>query len=169
MKINRLLFGFLLIGMVSCTSYNDKQYGPVEFEAYFEDGDIDMIFEGSNIEAIATIKFSPEDYGFSKESVGGMRLDRITIKTDNDYKLGVMENLKIEVSSKKTDMLTIGVLNEVPDAVEVTIEGLDESKIKKFNTVDEFYLIISGNILEEIDEPFRIYGEFTLNVESSEE
>lgn len=166
--MTRLLFGFLLLGLASCTSYEDKQYGPVEFEAFFEDGD-DMLFEGMNIEAMATIKFKPEDYGFSKESVGGMRLDNITIKTDNDFKLGVMENLKVEVSSKNTDMLTIGVLNDVPDAVEVSFAGLEEAKIKKFNTVDEFYLIISGNIMETVEEPFRIYGEFTLNVESSEE
>ena len=164
----RLLIGLLLLGAASCTSYTDKQYGPVEFEAYFEDGDEDL-FEGMNIEAMATIPFTPEEFGFSKESVGGMRLNRITIKTDNEFKLGVMENIKVEVSSKNTEMLTIGVLNEVPDAVEVSFEGLEEAKIKNFKSVDEFYLIISGSLSETIDEPFRIYGEFTLNVESSEE
>ena len=166
--MTRLLFGILALGLFSCTSYEDKQYGPVEFEASFEDGD-DMLFEGVPIEAMTTIKFNPEEYGFSKESVGGMRLDRITIKTDNDFKLNVLENIKVEVSSKNTEMLTIGVLNDVPDAVEVSFEGLEDAKIKKFNTVDEFYLIISGNLMEDLDEPFRIYGEFTLNVESSEE
>lgn len=159
----------LLGALFSCTSYTDKKYGPIEFEAAFEDGD-DWLFEGSNIEAVTTIKFDPEEYGFSKESVGGMRLNRITIKSENDFSLSVLENLKVEVSSKKTDMLTIGVLNEIPnDAVEVSFEGLEEAKIKKFNQVDEFYLIISGNLLEEVNEPFKISGEFTLNVESSQE
>lgn len=168
MKIKHLLFSILVIGLASCTSYEDKQYGPIQFEASFEDGD-DMLFEGMNIEAMTTIKFNPEDYGFSKESVGGMRLDNITIKTNNAFKLGVLENLKVEVSSKDTDMLTIGVLNEVPDAVEVSFGGLEEAKIENFKSVDEFYLIISGNLKEELDEPFSISGEFTLNVESSEE
>jgi hypothetical protein len=168
MKITHLLFGFLLIGITSCTSYEDKQYGPVEFETSFEGGD-DMLFEGMNIEAMSTIKFNPEDYGFSKESVGGMRLDNITIKTDNAFKLGVLENLKVEVSSKDTDMLTIGVLNAVPDSAEVSFSGLEEAKIENFKSVDEFYLIISGNLKEELDEPFTISGEFTMNIESSEE
>lgn len=169
MKVLKFISLVVLMGaFFSCTSYKDKKYGPIEFEAAFEDGD-DWLFEGSNIEAVTTIKFDPEEYGFSKESVGGMRLDRITIKSESDFNLGVLENLKVEVSSKKTDMLTIGVLNEVPGAIEVSFEGLEDAKIKKFNQVDEFYLIVSGNLLEEVNEPFKISGEFTLKVESSQE
>lgn len=168
MKFNLIgliaLFSIILIS--SCTSYEEKEYGPVSFEMSFEDGD-DFLFEGP-IEAIVTIPFKPEDYGFKKESVGGMKLKDISISTTNNVGFGVFDNLKIEVSSPNTEMLTIGVLNTVPDAQEIKIEGLDEAQIKKFNQVDEFYLHISGNLTEDLEETFSIAGDFTLFVESSE-
>jgi hypothetical protein len=162
------LLNFLLAGVFvsSCTSYEDKEYGPVAYTIQMEDGDEDL-FEGP-IEGITTIKFTPEDFGFSKNSVGGMRLKEITLKTDNSAGFGAFDNLKIEVSSSNTDMLTIGVLNAVPAGNEITITGLDEAKIKKFKEVDEFYLHISGNLLEDMEEAFSISGEFILRVESSE-
>ena len=169
-QMKKLIFLLATLGLVvSCTSYSDREYGPVSFQAAFEDGD-EWLFEGSNIEAVATIKFNPEEYGFSKESVGGMRLDRINIKTENEeLSLSLLENIQVEVSSNETEMLTIGVLNSVPDALEVSFEGREDAKIKNFNKVDEFYLHISGNLREEVNQPFEISGEFTLKVESSQE
>jgi hypothetical protein len=160
-----LAFSALLL-MVGCKSYEDKEYGPLSYTIDMEDGDSDL-FEGP-IEGITTIIFKPEDFGFSKESVGGMRLKEITLKTENSSGFGVFENLKVEVSSANTDMLTIGVLNSVPNSNEVTITGLDEAKIKNFNDVNEFHLHISGNLKESLEEAFSISGEFTLRVESTE-
>lgn len=155
-----------IILVTSCTSYKDKEYGPIDFEVAFEGGD-DWLFEGP-IEAIKTIPFNPEEYGFSKENVGGMRLKSMTINTDNSYGFGVFENMKVEVSSPNTEMLTIGVLNSVDDGNSLTIDGLDEAKIKKFNQVEEFFLHISGNLSQELEESFEISGTFTLLVESSD-
>ncbi len=159
------LIGALFIG--SCTSYTDKDYGPVSFETAFEDGD-DMLFEGPN-EAIVTIPFTPEEFDIKKETVGGMKLQSITLNTNFPGGFGVFENLKVEVSSDNTSSLTIGVMNEVPNGNVITIEGLESAKIEKFNTVDEFYLQIEGNLKEDLDEVFDVFGEFTLSVESSEE
>lgn len=156
----------ILVSISSCTSYEDKEYGPVDFEVAFEGGD-DWLFEGP-IEAIKTIPFNPEDYGFSKENVGGMRLKSLTINTENSHGFGIFENMKVEVSSPNTDMLTIGVLNAVEDGNTLTIEGLEEAKIKNFNQVDEFFLHISGNLTQELEESFEIRGTFTLLVESSD-
>lgn len=160
-------FSIMLFISTACTSYTEREYGPVEFSTAFEDGD-DFLFEGP-VEAVTTLKFTPEDFGFSKDKVGGMKLKTITINTTNENGFGVFENLKIEVSSQNTDMLTIGVLNTVPDANVIEITGLDEAKIKKFNTVDEFYLHISGNLTEELESSFEVSGQLTLSVESSEE
>jgi len=156
----------LLLGVSSCTSYEDKEYGPVDFEAAFEGGD-DWLFEGP-VEAITTIKFKPEDYGFAKENVGGMKLKSITINTDNENGFGVFDNMKVEVSSPNTDMLTIGVLNSIEGGQSITIDGLEDAKIENFNEVDEFFLHISGNLTKELEESFEINGAFTLLVESSE-
>lgn len=166
--MKRIIFASLLGAAIatSCTSYEDKEYGPVHYSIDMEDGDEDL-FEGP-VEGITTIKFSPEDFGFSKESVGGMRLNQITLTTSNSSGFGVFDNLKVEVSSKNTDMLVIGVLNDVPSGNEVIIKGLDEAKIKNFKEVDEFYLHISGNLKEDLEEAITISGEFTLRVESSE-
>ena len=155
-----------LFALGSCTSYEDKEYGPVEFTIELEGGD-DMLFEGPN-EGITTIAFKPEDYGFSKESVGGMRLKSITLNTDNENGFNVFDNIKVEVSSDNTSMLTIGVMNTSPDGKSITIEGLEEAKIEKFKEVTEFNLHISGNLLEDLESTFTITGEFTLKVESSE-
>jgi hypothetical protein len=159
-----VIFGALW--MSSCTSYVQKEYGPVDFETAFEGGD-DMLFEGPN-EAIVTIPFKPEDFGIVKENVGGMQLKEIKLVTNNSVGFGAFDNLKIEVASDETSSLTIGVLNEVPDATELVIQGLEEAKIKKFNKVNEFYLIISGNLKEDLDEVFDISGSFVLFVESSD-
>jgi|GEM_PF-5997223 len=156
----------LLFTLGSCTSYEDKEYGPIEFNVELEGGE-EMLFEGPN-EAIATITFNPEEYGFSKESVGGMRLKSITLNTENEKGFNVFENLKVEVSSDNTEMLTIGVMNTAPDGKSITITGLEESKIEEFNEVDEFYLHISGNLTEDLETVFAISGEFTLKVESTE-
>lgn len=164
------LFPVIVLGFVflsSCKSYNDKEYGPEEFSTAFEDGD-EWLFEGP-VEAIAVLNFNPEEYGFSKENVGGMRLKTISLNTDNENGFGVFESLKIEVSSPNTEMLTIGVLNSVPDANSVEIQGLDQSKIKNFKEVDEYYLHISGNLKNELESSFNVSGELTLAVESSDE
>lgn len=161
-----VLVSTLFLGVFSCTSYEDKEYGPVEYEVAFEGGD-DWLFEGP-VEAITTIEFKPEDYGFSKENVGGMKLKSITINTDNENGFDVFDNMKVEVSSPNTDMLTIGVMNKVEGGKSLTIEGLEESKIENFKEVDEFFLHISGNLTQELEESFTISGSFTLLVESSE-
>lgn len=168
MKKIQFLFSImsLLILFGSCTSYEDKEYGPVSYQVAFEDGD-DFLFEGP-VEAITTIPFKPDDYGFSKESVGGMKLKSITINTENEAGFGLFDNLKVEVSSANTEMLTIGVLNSVEDTRSLTIEGLQEAKIEDFDKVDEFYLHISGNLTEALEEKFEISGEFVLSIESSE-
>jgi hypothetical protein len=166
-RIYLLLSVLTLLFIASCTSYQEKEYGPIAYQMAFEDGD-DFLFEGP-VEAITTIPFKPEDFGFSKESVGGMKLKNITITTTNTSGFGIFENIKIEVSSKNTEMLTIGVLNNVTDTRSLTIEGLEEAKIKNFNQVDEFYLHISGNLTEGLEEKFEISGELLLSVESSEE
>ncbi|MDG0973692.1 MAG: hypothetical protein P8O07_05985 [Crocinitomicaceae bacterium] len=155
-----------IFALGSCTSYEDKEYGPVSFEVDLEGGE-EMLFEGPN-EAISTIAFNPEEYGFPKESVGGMRLKSITLNTTNEEGFNVFENLKVEVSSENTEMLVIGVLNSSPEGKSVTIEGLEEAKIEKFNEVSEFFLHISGNLTKDLESVFTITGEFTLNVESSE-
>lgn len=166
-KLVTLFFAFGLLFLIgSCTSYEEKEYGPISYEVAFEDGD-DFLFEGP-VEAITTIPFTPEEFGFTKESVGGMKLKSITITTSNEVGFGVFDNLKVEVSSPNTEMLTIGVLNKVPETRTLTIEGLDEAKIKNFDQVDEFYLHISGNLTEELQETFTIQGELLLSVESSE-
>lgn len=155
-----------IFALGSCTSYEDKEYGPIEFTVKLEGGE-EMLFEGPN-EGITTIAFKPEDFGFSKESVGGMRLKSITLNTENEKGFNVFDNLKIEVSSDNTAMLVIGVLNTSPDGKSVTITGREDAKIEKFNEVDEFYLHISGNLIEDLETAFTINGEFTLRVESSE-
>lgn len=168
--MKKIFLSTLILGLIgsftSCTSYEDKEYGPVEFKTAFEDGD-DWLFEGP-VEAIKTIPFNPEEYGFSKENVGGMRLKTIIINTTNEHGFGIFDNMKVEVSSPNTDMLTIGVLNTIEDGKSLTIKGLEDSKIKNFKEVDEFYLHISGNLTEELEESFEISGTFTLLVESSE-
>jgi hypothetical protein len=165
-KIFSILSLALIVSISSCTSYEDKEYGPIAFDAAFEGGD-DWLFEGP-VEAITTIKFKPEDFGFSKENVGGMRLKSITITTENQNGFDLFDNMKVEVSSPNTDMLTIGVMNKVKGGKSLTIEGLKESKIENFNEVDEFFLHISGNLTQELEESFKINGTFTLLVESSE-
>ncbi len=155
-----------IFALGSCTSYEVKEYGPVSFEVALEGGE-EMLFEGPN-EAITTIAFNPEEYGFTKESVGGMRLKSITLNTTNEEGFNVFENLKVEVSSENTEMLVIGVMNTSPDGKSVIIEGLEEAKIEKFNEVSEFFLHISGNLTKDLESAFTITGEFTLNVESSE-
>lgn len=168
MKRKILALSVLLASVMisSCTSYVQKEYGPVDFETAFEGGD-DMLFEGPN-EAIVTIPFNPEDFGIAKENVGGMQLKEIKLNTTNPLGFSVFDNLKIEVASDETSSLTIGVLNDVPDASSVVISGLEEAKIKKFNKVNEFYLIISGNLKEDLDEVFDLNGTFILFVESSD-
>lgn len=155
-----------LFALGSCTSYEDKEYGPVSFTVDLEGGE-EMLFEGPN-EGITTITFKPEDFGFSKESVGGMRLKSITLNTENENGFNIFENLKVEVSSDNTEMLVIGVMNTAPDGKSVTIQGLEDAKIENFNEVEEFYLHISGNLTEDLETSFSISGEFTLKVESSE-
>jgi len=135
-----------LFALESCTSYEDKEYGPVEFSVDLEGGE-EMLFEGPN-EGITTIAFKPEDFGFSKESVGGMRLKSITLNTEHE--------------------IVIGVMDTATDGKSVTINGLEKAKIEKFNEVEEFYLHISGNLTEDVASVFTITGEFTLKVESSE-
>jgi hypothetical protein len=168
MKRKILALSVLLASVMisSCTSYVQKEYGPVDFETAFEGGD-DMLFEGPN-EAIITIPFKPEDFGIAKENVGGMQLKEIKLTTTNTQGFGVFDNLKVEVASDETSSLTIGVLNDVPDASDLIISGLEEAKIKKFNKVNEFYLIISGNLKEDLDEVFDLKGTFILFVESSD-
>lgn len=167
--MKNILFNVLVLTIigtfVSCTSYEDKEYGPVDFQVAFEDGY--GLYEGP-VEAIKTIPFTPEEYGFSKENVGGMRLKSMTINTTNKHGFGIFDNLKIEVSSPNTDMLTIGVLNTIKGGESLTINGLEDSKIKDFNQVDEFFLHISGNSTKELEESFEISGTFTLLIESSE-
>lgn len=155
-----------LFVIYSCTSYQDKQYGPVSFSTEFEQGDDFLI---GNAEAIAVIDFKPEEFGFSKESVGGMRLSSINLSLDEEADFGIFESIKIEVSSDETEMLTIGVLNDVPAENTIVIEGLEKAKIKKFNKVDEFYLHISGNLKDNYESSLGIFGEFTLLVESADE
>lgn len=168
--MKRIYFAFtLILGLAfvsSCTSYVQKEYGPVDFETALEGGD-DMLFEGPN-EAVVTIPFKPEDFGIVKENVGGMLLKEISLKTNNPRGFAVFENLKVEVASDETSSLTIGVLNKVPDSNELSINGLEEAKIEKFSKVNEFYLIISGNLIEDLDEVFDISGSFVLYVESSD-
>lgn len=166
-RIKQLLPILGILALVSCKSYNEKEYGPISFETAFEDGD-DMLFEGP-AEAVATIPFKPEEFGFSKSSVGGMQLKSITIKTNNPEGFGVFENLKIDVSSENTSSLTIGVLNDVPNGNTITIDGLESAKIKNFNQVDEFYLLIEGNLTTDLDDVFDVSGDFTLIIESTEE
>lgn len=151
---------------IGCKSYEDKEYGPISYTLALEDGDEDL-FEGP-VEGYTTIAFNPEEFGFSKESVGGMRLNEITLKTEHPAGFGVFENFKIEVSSAKTDMLAIGVLNVITNGNEVVITGLDDAKIKNFNEVNEFNLHISGNLTQSLEEAFIITGEFTLRIESTE-
>jgi len=158
-----LLAMLATVFITSCTSYTDKNYGPVSYETAFE-----FPFEGPN-EAIVTIPFTPEEFDISKETVGGMRLKTITLNTTHPAGFGIFENLKIDVLSDNTEALTIGVLNEVSDRNSITIEGLESAKIENFNTVDEFYLLIEGNLTEGLDEDFPVTGEFTLSVESSQE
>ena len=162
-----LAFGFTsLLILSSCTSYVDKTYGPVDFELSLEDGD-DMLFEGPN-EGIITIPFKPEEYNIEKSTIGGMRLDQITLEIDNEEGFGIFENLKVEVSSEATSSLTIGVLNETTNDKKITIKGLEEAKIENFNQVDEFYLIIEGNLIQDLDVPVNMKGSLSLLVESSE-
>lgn len=164
--MKKILFNVLaltiLVSISSCTSYEDKEYGPVDFEVAFEDDGYDLV------EAIKTIPFNPEKFGFSKENVGGMRLKSLIINTENSHGFGIFENMKVEVSSQNTDMLTIGVLNTIEDGNSLTIEGLEEKKIEDFNQVDEFFLHISGNLTQELEESFEISGTFTLLVESND-
>ena len=167
--MKKILFNVLaltiLVSISSCTSYEDREYGPVDFEVAFEDDGYGLY---GPVEAIKTIPFNPEEFGFSKENVGGMRLKSLTINTENSHGFGIFENMKVEVSSPNTDMLTIGVLNTIEDGNSLTIEGLEEAKIEDFNQVDEFFLHISGNLTQELEESFEISGKFTLLVESSD-
>jgi hypothetical protein len=158
-----LLSMFTVLFFASCTSYTDKNYGPVSYETAFE-----FPFEGPN-EAMVTVPFTPEEFDISKETVGGMKLKTITLNTTHPEGFGIFDNLKIDVLSDNTEALTIGVLNEVPDGNSVTIQGLESAKIENFNTVDEFYLLIEGNLTKGSDEDIPVTGEFTLSVESSQE
>lgn len=149
-----------LFVMHSCTTYEPKEYGPVDFELLIEG----PVFEGSVADGITTIAFKPEDFGINRDDIYSMKVKEIKITTDYEGGLGAFENIVFTIMTDDTETKEVASIKIEGNPSELTLKGLEEAEIKGFSKIDEFYLEIMGITKEEGYDDIIIKGSLVMNV-----
>jgi hypothetical protein len=160
-NIKRLFVPLLAIGLVSsCTTYEPKVYGPVEFEITIEG----PLFEGGVSDGMTTVKFNPEDFGISRDEVYSMKVSEITLTTDAEGGLGVFENLVFSVMTDDTETKEVASVKVEGNPKSLVIKGLEEAEIKGFKKIQEFYLEVVGIAKDDGFDDINLKGTIKMNV-----
>jgi hypothetical protein len=160
-KLKRLLAPALLVVLFSaCTTYEPKVYGPVEFEITIEG----PLFEGGVCDGMTTVKFTPEDFGITRDEVYSMKVSEITLTTDAEGGLGVFENLVFSVMTDDTETKEVASVKIEGNPTSLKINGLEEAEIKGFKKIQEFYLEVVGIAKEDGFEDINLKGTIKMNV-----
>jgi hypothetical protein len=153
-----ILFSFVLFS--SCSNYEAKKYGPVEFEIPVEG----PIFSESVAEGVVTIPFNPEKFGISREEVHSMKLDEIHISVNHPDGLGVFNNVVFTVMTDNTESKEVASQKIKGNPKSLTIKGLEQAEIEGFSKTDKFYLEMTGISRKDIEDNLTIQGRLTLSV-----
>lgn len=157
------IFALLGATLIGCTNYVPEDYGPVEFESFFEG----PLYAGSVVDATIEFEFKPENFGITADEVHSMVMKEITLNTDYENGFGDFENISFIISADGVEAANVATVKVSDNSKTLTIPGLSEAEIKKFKNVDKFYLQITAvtkSDLEDTYEDVPFSGSFTMNI-----
>jgi hypothetical protein len=113
---------------------------------------------------MTTVKFTPEDFGITRDEVYSMKVSEITLTTDAEGGLGVFENLVFSVMTDDTETKEVASVKIEGNPTSLKINGLEEAEIKGFKKIQEFYLEVVGIAKEDGFEDINLKGTIKMNV-----
>ncbi|MEX1189840.1 MAG: hypothetical protein WED33_11325 [Bacteroidia bacterium] len=155
---------FVLALICSCSSGVDKAYEIKGLELTMEG----PLFEGPN-SASAVHKVNLGQLSSSADKVKGATLKSVVLYLPDSLTFDDFSDFKFQLTADDAAMTEAAQLNPVPaGSSRIELQVSSEAELADFFKLDEFIILIDGNLKEEIYDNFSFKADLVFDVKVSE-
>jgi len=159
-----LLLLFVAVVSSSCGGGIDKVYEISNLELSMEG----PLFEGPN-SASASHKVDLSKIGSSASNVKGATLSKIVLRLPDSLSFDNFSDFKFQLTADDAAMTEAAQLNPVPAGQSsIELKTSSEADLTDFFKLNEFIILIDGNVKEEVYDNFNFEVDLVFNLKVSE-
>lgn len=153
--------------LLLCSCVREKVVVPYEINSIEFISD-DMVFEGSNTLQVSYKLSLAEALGMetlTDDQIKKVKLVKATLVTEDSLHFNTMNSIVLNISSEKTDMTQVAVVNPIPENMDqLNMTVAEEQEIADAFKQKNIYLIADTDMKQDLTRPVRFKVNLTFEL-----